>query len=89
MIGYLSPVLYCLSLQCNILCFIIRSEKRRKYPVGGKALAFEEEKRGGGGGEPCKGWVGAVKPVIYTLTRTPALSPQLTQSPPQPPLLVV
>ena len=46
MIGYLSPVLYCLSLQCDILCFIIRSEKRRKYPVGGKALAFEEEVEG-------------------------------------------
>ena len=46
---------------------------------GGNALAFEEEgEGGGGGGEPCKGWVGGVKPVIYTLTRTPALSPQLT-----------
>ena len=80
MIGFLSPVLYCLSLQCDILCFIIRSEKRRKYPVdGGNALAFEEEgEGGGGGGEPCKGWVGGVKPVICTLTRTPALSPQLT-----------
>ena len=46
---------------------------------GGNALAFEEEgEGGGGGGEPCKGWVGGVKPVICTLTRTPALSPQLT-----------
>ena len=78
MIGYLSPVLYCLSLQCDILCFIIRSEKRRKYPVGEKALAFEEEGEGGGGGESCKGWIGGVKPVICTLTCTSALSPQLT-----------